>query len=221
MAVSNGVVDLLTRRLERLPRDVLTALRVMSCFGRDVSFELLIEKSSDLLDDQSYVYSFVRDMVQTTVCRGIEERERMRMWKEIADTLIDQTFSSPRPTPRRGRKGKARFYSSSSTLVNGVGSSCTTTAEDRVQYAKLDLFAGTKASAISDFSSALEYIEAGISFLDVGHWEHEYGLSLALFKNAAGSTCSLGNLKETKANLSEVSFISGRRIMLPESPSYW
>ena len=117
------------------------------------------------------------------------------MLKEIADTLIARTYE--------GRRDVILFIIVD--LINRVSPRNTPIAEDRVRYAKLNLLAGDKAIRTPDFSSAFEFIESGISFLNDDHWEHEYDLSLALFKNAAGVTCSLGKSHLMTTRLNEVS----------------
>lgn len=218
-AVSNGVVDLLTSRLQRLPPGVLAALEVMSCFGHDVSSgtlghvrdvcgpsdivagleyatkELLIHKSD--LREQS-AYSFVHDMVETTVYQGIKPEERVRLLKKIADTLIARTSEGRRQS--EGRRDDMLFIIVG--LINRVGPNHTP-PDDRVRYAHFNLLAGEKSILTPDFLSAYEFIEYGISFLDAGHWEQEYDLSLGLFKRAAG-LCSLAKPHLVTKYLNEV-----------------
>ena len=193
-AVSNGVADLLTSRLERLPAGVLSVLQVMSCFSGKVSLEiflhvgdvcdssnvttalecarkeLLVKKSNR--GEQSF-YTFAHDMVQNTVFGGIGEEGRLRLLKEIADTLIVKTSEE--------RKDSILFIIVG--LINRVDPRHMPSSEDRVRYAKLNLLAGKKSIQIPDFPSAFDFIKYGILFLDDNHWESEYDLSLNLFTN--------------------------------------
>ncbi|KAL7545824.1 hypothetical protein ACHAWF_009170 [Thalassiosira exigua] len=211
-AVSNGVADLLSDRLLRLPKEVLTSLQVMSCFcvlsrellvhvknnvcgasdiiaGLDpAAKELLVEKEAD------GSYHFVHDMVRQTVYRGIEKKERVIMLKELADTLIARTAGETMDT----------ILFVIVDLINRVSPTNTPVAEDCVRYAKLLLLAGEKAKQTPDFPTAFEYFESGLSFLGDGLWGDEYEVSLALCTNAATAGSFLGKTNLTKKRLSEV-----------------
>ncbi|KAL7552211.1 hypothetical protein ACHAWF_018095 [Thalassiosira exigua] len=211
-AVSNGVADLLTDRLQRLPKDVLASLEVMSCFcvlpgdlmahvknnvcgvpdlaaGLDsAETELLVKKKTD------GSYHFVHDMVRQTVYGGIEKKDREVMLKELADSLISRTVE--------GRRDFALF--AIVDLINRVNPINTLNAEDRVRYANLLLLAGEKAIHTPDFPTAFEYFESGISFLGDGLWGDEYELSLALCTKAATVGSFLGKTNLMKQHINEV-----------------
>jgi predicted ATPase len=147
-------------------------------------------------------------MIQNTVYEGIEHQERVRMLKEIADTLIVRTSEE--------RRDGTLFVIVD--LINRVGpSNVSLSTKDRYCYARLNLLAGEKAIATPDFSSALEFTENGISFLEDGHWDHDYDLSLALFIDAAGVACSLGKSHQMMNRLNEVSVHSEAEVCVVSS----
>ena len=220
-AVANGVVDLLTSRLEKLPEGVLSTLRVMSCFGHEVALDIMayvanlcgegevtaaLEHARDELlirkfsHRQQSVYSFAHDMIQNTVYGGINGEDRAQMMKEIADILIVKTS---------GERSDAILFTIVG-LINRVSPRNVQDAADRIRYAKLNLLAGEKSIHAPDFSSALSFIEHGISFLEDGYWEHEYCLSLSLFKTGAGVAYSLGKSHQMTNYLNEVSMCNAR-----------
>ena len=212
--VSEGVADLLTRRLQRLPDGVLSGLQVMSCFGSDISLEILflvrnicgnsdITAGLDCATKELLIkkkldgsYSFVHDMIQQTLYQGIEYEEKLRMLKEIADTLIAVTI--------KGMSDTVLFIIVD--LINRVGPKNTPGGEDRALYAHFNLSAGEKSIKIPDYASAQTYLESGISFLNEGHWTHAYSISLALFKNVSLSHWALGRTHLMKQRINEVSF---------------
>jgi predicted ATPase len=66
--------------------------------------------------------------------------------------------------------------------------------QDKQQYtviAKHNLDAGKKAMEMSEFSSAFNYFDNGISFLRKRHWQEEYALSLELYNLAAKCALAL------------------------------
>lgn len=211
--VSDGVADLLARRLERLPDDALKALQIMACLGSEVSFDILLQLESlcgssinaglDLASKDLLIkkkpngsYSFVHDMIQQAVYHSQNKKERLQMMKEIADTLIARTASVE-------RKGAVLFIIVD--LINRVGPDNTSSKDDRALYAQLNLSAGDEAMKTPDYSSACLYIEHGISFLDDAHWTHQYNLSLALFEKAALVHWAVGKMNLMTKRINEVS----------------
>ncbi|KAL7539994.1 hypothetical protein ACHAXR_009783 [Thalassiosira sp. AJA248-18] len=209
--VSDGVADLLARRLERIPDDALSGLQIMSCLGSEVSLEILLHlrnvcgntdviagldsaTENLLIKKKPTSYSFVHDMIQQTVYQGINQQTRVRMLKEIADTVIARTPDT--------RTDAVLFVIVD--LVNRFGPENTSSREDRALYAQFNLSAGEKSRNIPDFASARLYLESGISFLDAGYWTHHYSLSLALFKNAARVHWVLGKTNLMTNRINEV-----------------
>jgi predicted ATPase len=71
--------------------------------------------------------------------------------------------------------------------------------QDKQQYttiARYNLIAGKKAMEMSEFSSAFNYFDNGITFLRKKHWQDEYELSLELYNLAA--KCALA-IKDTSS----------------------
>lgn len=209
--ISDGVADLLTRKLLRLPKDVLSALHVMSCFGSEVSLSIL-KLVNDVCGNTNVIAnlnhatnegltkktnkscSFVHDMIQQAVHRGIKPDVRVSMLKEIAETLLIRSADE---------RGDSVLFILVD-LINRVGPDRTTDVEERIQYASLNLIAGEKAIQTPDFASALMYLEAGISFLVDDHWKDHYNVSLNLFKNSALVYWAQGKTDLMNSRLDEV-----------------
>ena len=60
-------------------------------------------------------------------------------------------------------------------------------------FARLNLEAGKKHMAMSDFSSALQHFKSGTSFLGENYWKDQYELSLSLHECAALANYLEGN----------------------------
>ena len=67
--------------------------------------------------------------------------------------------------------------------------------------ANLNLEAGHKAIEMSDFTSAFNFFDHGISFLKKRHWEEHYELSLALFNGATQSSFAIGDLDSLQVRI--------------------
>jgi predicted ATPase len=165
----------------RLPKDQLSGLVVLSCFGSEVSLEVLaLVKSScgytDIMESLDCVaqaglvqrndekYSFVHDMILHAARETVDETERIIMMKELLQTLVVKTSEY--------RDDTILFIIVD--LISRVGPDNIHDSENRLRFAQLNLTAATKAFNTTDFASASTCVECGISLLDQGHWEQNY-----------------------------------------------
>jgi len=211
--VSDGVAEILTRRLLRLPESVLTALRVLSIFGSEVPMQVLSHVRDvcgipDIIAELERptkegliqrttggdAVGFVHDMIHHAVDIGINPEARTSMLKEISETLLVRTSED--------RADAISFILVD--LINRVGPSGALSPVDRICYANLNLVAGEKAIQTPDYGSANTYLESGISFLERGHWRDNYNLSLHLFKKSAFVQHAQGETELMMARINEV-----------------
>eukprot|EP00985_Skeletonema_marinoi_P014317 scaffold7246_cov136-Skeletonema_marinoi.AAC.3 len=179
--ISDGVAEILIRKLMRLPKDQLLGLTMLSCFGSEVSLEVLnlvknsyghldIMQSLDCVAQAGLVkrtdekYCFVHDMILHSAQAAVDENERNSMMKGLLQTLVVRTS---------GNCDDAILFIIVD-LISRIGSCRIHGAESRLLYANLNLTAATKAIQAADFASASTCIECGISLLDQGHWERSY-----------------------------------------------
>ena len=71
--------------------------------------------------------------------------------------------------------------------------------DERVRVARLELSAGHKAQAATDFVSAAAFLDAGRKLLDEGHWETEHALAFDLHVALARSLLVKGDHAAAKA----------------------
>lgn len=187
--IADGVAEILIRKLMRLPKDQLLGLMMLSCFGSEVSFEVLdlvkswvthayegkshenldIMQSLDAVAQAGLVkhtdekYFFVHDMI-LNAARSIDENERMIMMKGLLHTLVSRTS---------GHCDDSILFIIVD-LISRIGQNKIHDAESRLLYANLNLTAATKAMQATDFASASACIECGIGLLDPGHWDSCY-----------------------------------------------
>lgn len=148
--ISDGVAELLTRKLLRLPASALSALRVLSMFGSESSIEVLTlvrdtcgnsdiiaeldrPMSEGLIKKTTESCTFVHDMIQQTVYSCIKPEEMSTMLKEISETLLVRTGD--------GRTDAVLFIIVD--LINRLGPQGAS-AMDSMRYASLNLSAGEK-----------------------------------------------------------------------------
>ena len=77
--------------------------------------------------------------------------------------------------------------------INRGGQEMITCVQQKTTIAALNLKVGKKSMELTDSASALAYFENGISFLNAGHWDHQYELSIGLFDAAADAACELND----------------------------
>eukprot|EP00985_Skeletonema_marinoi_P011411 scaffold5430_cov122-Skeletonema_marinoi.AAC.1 len=70
--------------------------------------------------------------------------------------------------------------------------------------ATINLRAGQKSMVMSDFGAAYSYFNHGISFLQEGHWQEHYDLSLRLFELAAKCALAIGDLASSMLHSEQV-----------------
>eukprot|EP00984_Skeletonema_dohrnii_P030219 scaffold21547_cov104-Skeletonema_dohrnii-CCMP3373.AAC.1 len=177
--ISDGVAEILTRKLLRLSKDQLSGIVMLSCFGSEVSLEVLaLVKSSsgnsdimntlDCLAQARFVersdekYCFVHDMILHAAQGAVDENERMIIMKELLQALLPHGYSDD------------TILFIVVDLISRVGADRVHDSESRLLYAQLHLTAAKKATNATDFASASTCVKRGISFLPVGHWESRY-----------------------------------------------
>ena len=177
--ISDGVAEILTRKLSRLPKDQLLGLVMLSCFGSDVSFEVLtliksFHGNSDIMNSLDCVaqarfvertdekYRFVHDMILHAAQQAVDEKERTAIMKELMQALVPHGYSDD------------TILFIVVNLISRVDANNVHDSETRLLYAQLNLTAAKKATATTDFASASSCVNCGISFLSAGHWENSY-----------------------------------------------
>ena len=89
-----------------------------------------------------------------------------------------------------GESGEMLFTAISQ--INRGGPELISDAHQKSIIAALNLKVGRRCTE-SDFASALGFFKIGISFLNAGHWDHQYKLVIDLFDAAADAACELND----------------------------
>mmetsp|Transcript_7798 Transcript_7798/g.13753 ORF Transcript_7798/g.13753 Transcript_7798/m.13753 type:complete len:833 (+) Transcript_7798:1125-3623(+) len=193
VSIDENVAELLAKKLLQLPNNVQAALKVVSCFGSEINESIvrLLSTSEEwrgLVDgldgavnenilEKCGHYEFVHDMLQEASYELMDEEERLEDHYSIGMHLISNMPSSEDPD----------FSLVAYAAIGQINRSEAFNRADAfaVQFATLNLKAGKRSIEVSDFVSALSYMEYGISFLPEAGWEANYELSLGLYENAA------------------------------------
>lgn len=185
--ISEGVAELLTRKLVNLSENVLLTLKIASCFGYQVndltmkllndedgfSFDLIEALNSavreGLMEKALYQYCFAHDILKESVYNLIPVYGRKQLHQKIGMILMNCAEQNP---------------SVSSLAVDQMNmySDDKLNFEQRSNFVQISLEAGKQSMASSSFSQARDYFEAAISLLNEDHWTSQYTLSLELYE---------------------------------------
>jgi PAS domain S-box-containing protein len=226
---TDNVIDLMVRKLNRLPLETRKALLEFACLGNSAEISTLSivhgtseEKvHSDLFEAvrQEFVarlegsYKFVHDRVQEAAYSLIPEDSRVETHLQIGRILMART-----PLEKR----EETIFE----IVNQVnrGATLITSPEERDQIAELNLIAGKRAKDSIAYASALKYLTAGAALLTDDCWEcrHELAFALQLQRaecefltgESAAAAERLTRLSSRTANTVELATVAGLRMDL-------
>ncbi len=189
--LTDNVVDLMSRKIERLEPSTRRLLTLAACVGNRFEMTMLAaacgEPAPAIADDLNEAvreklivaqadgtFEFVHDRIQQAAYARIAPEDRPRLhlaldrllWK---DPVAGQAFD--------------RIFDAASHL--NLGASLIDSEAERIALARLNLAAGQRAKASAAFRAALGYYAAGASLLDEQHWQAEHALAFELNREAA------------------------------------
>ena len=195
---SDNVIDLLVRRIDKLPEKTGEALKIAACIGNvfDVGILALLEDRSEsqmhqqlwdalrtgLLSRTERKYRFLHDRIQQASYSLIPENRRAEEHLRIGRLLLAHVAP---------QKLRSRVFD----IVNqlNLGAPLIESREERGHLAELNLMAGLKAKSDSAYSAASEYLAAGIALLARDAWQSCYSLAYPLY--LARAQCEFLNKK--------------------------
>ncbi|MBE8991693.1 PAS domain S-box protein [Nostoc sp. LEGE 12450] len=196
--ITDNVVELLLRQLQKLPEATQQTLCIAACVGSEFDLETLAivcEKSpkaifQDLLaviqagliqplselDEDLLVqeYKFLHDRVQQAAYALIDESQKQVVHLQIGRNLLEKTSPEQRSD---------RLFEIIDHLNQGL--ELVTARSERTEIARLNLMAGQKAKAATAYEAAFKYFTTGLKLLNSESWQSEYDLTLALYSEAA------------------------------------
>ncbi len=181
LAITENVIDLLTKELERLPQDTRHLLTLAACIGNHFDYRTLatlaeksIEETKALLQpglqaglimtpdttfssavSTSCAYRFLHDRVQQAVYGGIPDAQR-KAWHLKIGRLLHATVSEA--------EREEQLFVIVQQLNDGA--ELIDVREEKRDVARLNLQAAKKGKATVAYETALEHAVAGIALLD-------------------------------------------------------
>ncbi len=223
--ITDNVVELLLRQLQKLPEATQQILSIAACTGAEFDLETLAivcEKSpkaifQDLLEaiqagliqplsdlDEDLLvqeYKFSHDRVQQAAYALIDESCKQVVHLQIGRNLLEKTSPEQR-------------FDRLFTIVDHLdqGTELVTAQPERTEIARLNLTAGQKAKTATAYEAAFKYFTTGLQLLDTESWESEYDLTLALYSKAAEAAYLQGRFDEME-QLVEVVLDRGKTVV--------
>lgn len=192
--ISSGVAAILACKLEQLPSEVLSAVKILSVLGSHVDRGILevvkthdgsdgstlipslyAAQSEGFLDIAGPTFTFMHETIKQAAFNLISAQDRIPVMLRIVACLL--------PHCKQDEEAADAYLFTTVDIVNIIGSQAVSKnpGQSRV-FAQLNLYAGKKSK---NFRVELDYFEAGISFLQGDYWNDQYELALSLHESAA------------------------------------
>ncbi|RCJ27451.1 serine/threonine protein kinase [Nostoc sp. ATCC 43529] len=207
--ITDNVVELLLRQLQKLPEVTQQVLSIAACVGSEFDLEtlaIICERSPQAifqgllaaiqaeliqplseLDENLLVqdYKFLHDRVQQAAYALIDEPQKQVVHLQIGRNLLEKTSPEQR-------------FDRTFVIVDHLnqGINLINTQLERTEVARLNLMAGQKAKAATAYEAAFQYLNIGLKLLDTDSWLSEYDLTLALYSEAAAAAYLDGRFDE-------------------------
>eukprot|EP00957_Ditylum_brightwellii_P212245 15367130-Ditylum_brightwellii.AAC.1 len=215
-ASTENVVDLLQRKMKKLPQETQGFLHCISCLGASFTIKTIdmIWKHRRMIGiDSSTVESGTEELLATLVeenyletCNNYKYRWTHDNVEQAASSLIEE---DTRASFRRsigeiwyrelGEDHLAPCLFEVANLLNTTGIDVV-----NIDYAKINLRAAEKAREISAFDSCSNYASQGINMLPENKWDSEPGLAVKLHSLAAEAEGFLGHHSRMDSYCNEV-----------------
>ncbi|MBD1870501.1 AAA family ATPase, partial [Cyanobacteria bacterium FACHB-471] len=216
--ITDNVVELLLRQLQKLPEATQQNLCIAACVGAEFDLETLAfsaERNSEGTVCKKSPKAIFQDLlaaIQAGLIQPLSDLDEGLLVQEYkflhdrvqqaADALIDESqkqvvhlqigrnlLEKTSPEQRSDR-----LFEIIDHLNQGI--ELVTARAERTEIARLNLRAGQKAKAATAYEAAFKYFTTGIQLLNSESWQSEYDLTLALYSEAAEAAYLQGRFDE-------------------------
>jgi len=208
MEITENVVDLMIRKLRKLPEKVQEVLPIAACLGNVFELRTLAwiteRDRGELLDElapalQEKMLLLSQQMQRGNVSRGGTGQSSRHTTSHQVRFLHDRVQQAAYSLLEEGEKKKVHLHiarllqqreEANIQLFEIVdhfnqGLELVTDPEERLVIAELNAKAGKKAKEAAAFSPAFQYFEKGLELLPDNRWEAHYELTKRLHNDCA------------------------------------
>ena len=218
VGITDNVVDLMIRKLQKLPEAAQEILQLAACLGNTFNLQTLaiIYKRSlavayqalwraiqeSLILPVSEFNLLPQEIIDTNSAATLNFKFLHDRVQQAAYALIDESYKQVTHL----QIGRLLWQNTASELLLekifeivdhlNLGIELINDESERTEIAKLNLMAGQKAKAAAAHAAATKYLQAGLALLADFSWETEYELTLSLHTEAAEAAFLNGDFEE-------------------------
>ncbi len=203
--MTDNVIDLMTRKIQRLSAATQRALTLAACIGNPFDHQTLAIVSEQSPEDAAAdleeaieeglilpaapgaAYAFLHDRVQQSAYALIPGERKQLVHLTVGRLLWSRADAEP---------GDERIFDVVHHLNLGRG--LIAEEAERVALARLNLSAGQKAKSATAHDAALGYLTAGLGLVTEALWDSDYDLAFALHLEAAECQYHCGYFAEAE-----------------------
>ncbi len=209
--ITNNVIELLTGKIQKLPKETLEILKIATCIGNSFNIKTIsaigknlpefppLEKFHSFIETaiieniliplENQNYKFVHDRIQQAVYNIIPKAQRNKFHLQTGKLLLKEYQNNETDL------NKYIF-----DIVNQInyGLKLLANKNEKKQFAELNILAGEKAKNASAYIPALNYFETAKSLLNKNSWQTDYKLSLKINENIADLYYLTGEFEKTR-----------------------
>ncbi|HXU37698.1 MAG TPA: sigma 54-interacting transcriptional regulator [Blastocatellia bacterium] len=221
--ITDNVVDLMTRKIQRLSAKAQEALTLGACIGNqfDLSTLALVSQQSHDAAAEDLREALDEGLIVPIADSGLRIPDpssnlqsatgNPQSFVFLHDRVQQAAYALiPEDAKRRMHLGVGRLLLQSADLEQtdeklfdvvhhlNFGSNLIGHDSERLALSRLNLAAGRKAKSSTAFEAALHYFEAGIALMNKARWESDYDLAFALNLEAGECQYLCGNFDEAE-----------------------
>jgi len=185
MQITENVVDLMEKKITKLPKNTQEVLKLASCIGNKFDFETLLmiygKSSEETFQDLSEAINegiilimedcqkFLHDKVQEAAYSLMSEQEKKEIHYKIGYLLLNNTK-------------KENLDDKIFDIVNHLNISIEllNSEEEKEKLANLNLQAGKKAKLSTAYNSALKYLKIASTLINNNTWQKNHDLKFSV-----------------------------------------
>jgi predicted ATPase/GAF domain-containing protein/predicted Ser/Thr protein kinase len=211
--ITDNVVDLMTKKVQKLPKRTQDTLKLASGIGNRFNLDMLKMIESHAFSDEAEPtqkrledalmeglviplerdYKFAHDRIQQAVYSLITETDRKAIHLKIGKLLLENLSEEDK-----------EVYTFDIVNQWNLGIDLVQSPEEKIFLAQLNLEAGKKARDAAAYKPAFAYLQIAIQLLPENRWEAYYDLSLELYSEALQAAFLKGNLEVAYAYIETV-----------------
>nr|WP_313933700.1 PAS domain S-box protein [Phormidium sp. FACHB-77] len=205
--ITDNVVELLLRQLQKLPEATQQVLSIAACVGAEFYLETLAlsaERNSEGTVCEKSPKAIFQDLlvaIQAGLIQPLSELDEdllVQEYKFLHDRVQQAAYALIDESQKQvvhlqiGRNllektSPEQRFDRLFTIVDHLdqGTELVTARSERTEIARLNLMAGQKAKAATAYEAAFKYFTTGLKLLNSESWLSEYDLTLTLYSEAA------------------------------------